>query len=81
MTNEIQKTKEERLLEYIKLMKAYDVQIADVKEAKKETKESFIENNWLDKDEIKLAMKILKLVEDDVDLLDVERVWKIVEKS
>lgn len=79
--SEQNKTKEERMLDFIRVTKAYDLEIAEIRESKKETKASYVENGWLTKEEIKLGQKVVKLIDDDVELLDVERIWKMVEGS
>lgn len=73
-----QKTKEQRLADYVRIMYAYEEQMKDIREAKKDTKQSYIDNNWLTKEDIKLAMKISKLIDEDVKLEEIEEVYKVL---
>ena len=67
--NEDQKvSKEERITDYIKSIAAIEEAIEPFKEQKKALKTNYVENGWLDKEEIKLAMKAYKMIKDDVDL-------------
>ncbi len=67
--NEDQKvSKEERITDYIKSIAAIEEAIEPFKEQKKALKTNYVENGWLDKEEIKLAMKAYKMIKDDIDL-------------
>ena len=66
--NEQEVTKEERIVDYIKSIAAIEEAIEPFKEQKKSLKTNYVENGWLDKEEIKLAMKAYKMLKDDVDL-------------
>jgi hypothetical protein len=66
--NEQEVTKEERIVDYIKSIAAIEEAIEPFKEQKKALKTNYVENGWLDKEEIKLAMKAYKMLKDDVDL-------------
>jgi hypothetical protein len=66
--NEQEVTKEERIIDYIKSIAAIEEAIEPFKEQKKALKTNYVENGWLDKEEIKLAMKAYKMLKDDVDL-------------
>ena len=61
-------SKEERIVDYIKSIAAIEEAIEPFKEQKKALKTNYVENGWLDKEEIKLAMKAYKMLNDDVDL-------------
>ena len=66
--NEPKVTKEERIIDYIKSVAAIDEALEPFKEQKKALKTNYVENGWLDKDEIKMAMKAYKMIKDDIDL-------------
>jgi len=61
-------TKEDRIVDYIKSVAAIDEAVEPFKEQKKALKTNYVENGWLDKDEIKMAMKAYRMIKDDVDL-------------
>ena len=60
--------KEERITDYIKSVAAIEEAIQPFKEQKKALKTNYVENGWLDKEDIKLAMKAYKMIKDDIDL-------------
>ena len=66
--NETKVTKEERIIDYIKSVAAIDEALEPFREQKKALKTNYVENAWLDKDEIKMAMKAYKMIKDDIDL-------------
>jgi len=60
--------KEERIVDYIKSVATIEEAIEPFKEQKKALKQNYVENGWLTKEEVKLAMKAYKMIKDDVDL-------------
>ena len=79
--NEPKVTKEERIVDYIKSVAALDEAIEPFKEQKKALKQNYVENNWLDKDEIKLAMKAYKMIKDDIDLDQLMDFYETVDRG
>jgi intracellular sulfur oxidation DsrE/DsrF family protein len=79
--NETKVTKEERIVDYIKSVAALDEAIEPFKEQKKALKQNYVENNWLDKDEIKLAMKAYKMIKDDIDLDQLMDFYETVDRG
>ena len=63
-----EKTKEDRIIDYIKSVATIEAAIEPFKEQKKDLKESYESNNWLSKEEMKMAIKALRLLKDDTDL-------------
>ena len=62
------KTKEQHMGDYLKSMKALDDAMEPFKEQKKELKEEYVDNGWLTKKDITLAMKAYRLAKDDTDM-------------
>ena len=60
--------KEDRIVDYIKSVATIEEAIEPFKEQKKALKQNYVENGWLTKEEVKLAMKAYKMIKDDVDL-------------
>lgn len=63
-----EKTKEQRILEYVNSVAALDEAMKPYKEQKADLRKSFLENKWLTKDEIKTAMKAYRLRKDKTDI-------------
>ena len=62
------KTTEEHMAEYIESMKALEDAMEPFKEQKRELKANYVENGWLTKGEISLAVKAYRLAKDDTDM-------------
>jgi len=79
--NENKVTKEERIVDYIKSVASIDEALEPFKEQKKALKTNYVENGWLDKEEIKMAMKAYKMIKDDVDLDQLMDFYETVGRS
>ena len=77
-------TKESRITDYVKSLAAIEEAMEPYKEQKRALKTNYVENGWLEKDEISVAVKAYRLMKSDVDieqLLDFyERVTKTIGK-
>ena len=67
MSDEIQE-KENRITDYIKSMAAIEDSMEPYKEQKRALKGNYVENGWLSKEEISLAVKAYRMVKGDVDM-------------
>lgn len=62
------KTTEEHMSDYIQSMRALEEEMEPYKEQKRELKANYVENGWLTKGEISLAVKAYRLAKDDTDM-------------
>jgi hypothetical protein len=62
------KTTEEHMSDYIQSMRALEEEMEPYKEQKRELKTNYVENGWLTKSEISLAVKAYRLAKDDTDM-------------
>jgi hypothetical protein len=62
------KTTEEHMSEYIESMRALEEAMEPYKEQKRELKANYVENGWLTKQDISLAVKAYRLAKDDTDM-------------
>ena len=60
--------KEKRITDYIKSMVAIEESMEPYKEQKRALKGNYVENGWLSKEEISLAVKAYRMVKGDVDI-------------
>ncbi len=67
MSTEIQE-KENRITDYIQSMAAIEDSMEPYKEQKRALKGNYVENGWLSKEEISLAVKAYRMVKGDVDM-------------
>ena len=71
-----EKTKEERLKDYIKSMAAIDEAILPYKEQKTDLKKSYADNNYLTRSEQKIAMKAYRLIKDKTDFAQLDQFFE-----
>lgn len=62
------KTTEEHMADYLDSMKALEDSMEPFKEQKRDLKANYVENGWLTKQEISLAVKAYRLAKDDTDM-------------
>ena len=62
------KSTEEHMADYIESMRAIEDSMEPYKEQKRELKSNYVENGWLTKSEISLAVKAYRLAKDDTDM-------------
>jgi len=60
--------KEQRIGDYIQSLAAVEEAMEPFKEQKRALKANYVENGWLSKEEISLAVKAYRLVKDDTDI-------------
>lgn len=63
-----EKSKEERVVDYVTSIAALDEAMKPFKEQKTELRKSYLENGWLTKEEIKTALKAYRLRKDNTDM-------------
>lgn len=63
-----EKTKEQRVVEYVTSIAALDDAMKPFKEQKTDLRKSYLENAWLTKEEIKTALKAYRLRKDNTDM-------------
>lgn len=78
-SNEI--TKEDRITDYIKSLVAIEEEMDPYKEQKRALKTNYVENGWLGKDEISVAVKALRLMKSDVDLEQIQDFIDLYKKT
>ncbi|MEC7531053.1 MAG: hypothetical protein VYD10_03070 [Actinomycetota bacterium] len=75
-------TKEEHITNYIKSLSQIEDEMEHYKEHKRDLKKNYLENGWLEREEISMAVKAYRLMKNNIDieqLMDFyERVTKTV---
>ena len=79
-TEQNQKDKKEHMVQFIKIMKEVHDCIQPYKDFRSEIKKEYKENGWLSKEDIKMAIKVVKLIEDGFDLQEIEEAWKLLDR-
>jgi uncharacterized protein YpbB len=73
--------KQQKMAEYIQSLAAIEDCMRPFREQRKDLRKNFIENNWLDKDEISLATKAYRMWEQQIDFDDFAKIFEAVETS
>ena len=73
--------RQQKMAEYIQSLAAIEECMRPYRESRKELRKNFIENAWLDKDEISLATKAYRMWEQQVDFDDFAKIFEAVETS
>jgi len=63
----LEEQKEEHILNYIQSLAAIEDAMEPFKEQKRALKGNYVENGWLDKDEISMAVKAFRMIKNNID--------------
>jgi hypothetical protein len=63
-----EKTKEEHMADYLESMKALEDAMEPYKEQKRELKSEYVDEGWLTKQDISLAVKAYRLAKSETDM-------------
>jgi hypothetical protein len=66
---------------YIKTLAAIENEMEPYKESKRDLKVSYVENGWLSKEEISMAVKAYRLLKGDVDFDQLRDFYEQVSKT
>lgn len=75
------KTKEDRIIDFIKSYVAVEEEIKPLKEHLKDLKKSYVDNDWLSKEEIKIAIKAFKCLKKDEDIEQLKDFYNTIKKE
>jgi len=75
------KTKAEHITDFVKAMAEVEACIKPYKEDLKDLRKNYIDNDWLSKDEIKMAKKAYRLLRDDTNFDLLGDFYNQVEKT
>ena len=68
IVEEVRDEKTEKMIEYIKSLKAIEEAIEPYAEQRRELKKDFKEQGWLTEDEISMTVKAYRMMKNDVDI-------------
>ena len=68
IVEEVRDEKTEKMIEYIKSLKAIEEAIEPYAEQKRELRKDFKEQGWLTKEEISMTVKAYRMMKNDVDI-------------
>lgn len=76
-----EKTKQEFAVEYIKSLKAVEEEMEPYLEHKRDLRKSYMENGWLNRDEIWAAVKAFRFIQKDGDMDQFTDMYEKLRKS
>lgn len=74
------KTKEDRIRDFIKSVAAIENAMEPYKEQRKDLRKQYVENNWLSKEDMRAVVKAYRLVKDETDFDELERVYNTIKR-
>jgi uncharacterized protein YacL (UPF0231 family) len=80
-TTEETDVKENKITDYIKSLAAIEEAMEPLKEQKRSLKTNYVENGWLEKEEISMAVKAYRLMKSDTDMEQLLDFYERVAKS
>ena len=75
IVEEVRDEKTEKMIEYIKSLKAIEEAIEPYAEQKRELRKDFKEQGWLTKEEISMTVKAYRMMKADVDIDELVKVY------
>tara|TARA_R110002020_G_scaffold28255_12_gene90336 strand:+ start:330 stop:587 length:258 start_codon:yes stop_codon:yes gene_type:complete len=81
METEETSVKESKITDYIKSLAAIEEAMEPLKEQKRSLKINYVENGWLEKEEISMAVKAYRLMKSDTDMEQLLDFYDRVAKS
>jgi len=69
------------MIDFIKSIKELNEAIKPYKEQIKALKQNYKENEWLDSDQQKMAMKVYKMIDEDIDLGEFVDLYRAISKQ
>lgn len=74
------KTKQEYMADFIKSIQTIDDCIQPYLEQKKELRKEYVDNKWLTKDDIKYTMKAYRLLKDNTDMAELDKIYSDIQE-
>ena len=79
MSNEI--SKEDHIVNYIKSIASLEEAMLPYREQRKDLRKSYVENSWLEKEDIKLAVRAYRLMKQDVDFDELRQAYRTIKNQ
>ena len=76
-----EKTKEEHVIQYIKSLKAVEDEMQPYLDHKRDLRKNYIENGWLNRDEIWAAVKAFRFLQNKGDMDSFVETYEKLRKS
>ena len=81
IVEEVRDAKTEKMIEYIKSLKAIEEAIEPYAEQKRELRKDFTEQGWLTKEEISMTVKAYRMMKNEVDIEQFVNIFDSLSKA
>tara|TARA_R100000805_G_scaffold17986_1_gene21678 strand:- start:411 stop:692 length:282 start_codon:yes stop_codon:yes gene_type:complete len=81
IVEEVRDEKTEKMIEYIKSLKAIEEAIEPYAEQKRELRKDFKEQGWLTKEEISMTVKAYRMMKNEVDIEQFVNIFNSLSKA
>ena len=71
-------TKEDYIVNYIKSLATLEEAMLPFREQRKDLRKSYVDNGWLEKEDIKLAIRAYRLMKQDVDFDELRQTYRAI---
>ncbi len=74
-------TKEDYIVSYIKSLATLEEAMLPFREQRKDLRKSYVDNGWLEKEDIKLAIRAYRLMKQDVDFDELRQTYRAIKQQ
>jgi hypothetical protein len=74
-------SKEDYIVNYIKSIAMLEEAMLPYKDQRKDLRKSYVENGWLEKEDIKLAVRAYRLMKQDVDFDELRQTYRTIKNQ
>jgi hypothetical protein len=74
-------TKEDYIVNYIKSLATLEEAMLPFREQRKDLRKSYVDNGWLEKEDIKLAIRAYRLMKQDVDFDELRQTYRTIKQQ
>ena len=74
-------TKEDHIVNYIKSIATIEEAMVPYKEQRKDLRKSYVDNGWLEKEDIKVAIRAYRLMKQDVDFDELRQTYRTIKQQ
>ncbi|NCA20753.1 MAG: hypothetical protein EBS86_06400 [Crocinitomicaceae bacterium] len=74
-------TKEDYIVNYIKSLATIEEAMVPYRDQRKDLRKSYVDNGWLEKEDIKVAVRAYRLMKQDVDFDELRATYRTIKQQ
>ena len=74
-------TKEDYIVNYIKSLATIEEAMIPYRDQRKDLRKSYVDNGWLEKEDIKVAVRAYRLMKQDVDFDELRATYRTIKQQ